>query len=80
MYYQLEQEPSYAGFYIDEVLMNYLSLTTLETDLRGQLWCKNVNGNLKEHFLRKAGAAFPSQVQTPTDVVWVGEPEYAFPT
>ena len=46
---------------LDEVLMNYLSLTTLETDLRGQ-WCKNVNGNLREHFLRKAGAAFPSQV------------------
>ena len=61
-------------------MVNYLSLTTLETDQRGQLWCKNVNGNLKEHFLRKAGAAFPSQVQTPTDVVWVGEPVYAFPT
>ena len=52
-------------------LMNYLSLTTLETNLHGQLWCKNVNGNLREHFLRKAGAVFPSQVQTPTDVVWV---------
>ena len=61
-------------------LLNYLSVTTLETNLRGQLWCKNVNGNLKEHFLRKAGAAFPSQVQTPTDVVWVGEPDYAFLT
>ena len=61
-------------------LVNYLSLTTLETDLRGQLWCKNVNGNLREHFLRKAGAVFPSQVQTPTDVVCVGEPVYAFLT
>ena len=64
---------------LDEVLMNYLSLTTLETDLRGQ-WCKNVNGNPREHFLRKAGAAFPCQVQTPTDVVCVGEPVYAFLT